>query len=46
MDLKQASEIVCEFVESENLRKHMLVVKESGEDGRYWVITCAIEPDQ
>jgi putative nucleotidyltransferase with HDIG domain len=50
MDRNQAWEIVCEFVKSEGLRKHMLAVetcvtayaRKSGEDEEKWAITALL----
>ena len=50
MDRDQAWEIVCEFVKSESLRKHMLAVeacvvaysREFGEDQRKWAVTALL----
>jgi putative nucleotidyltransferase with HDIG domain len=50
MDRKQAWEIVCEFVTSEGLRKHMLAVeacvaayaRKSGEDEEKWAVTALL----
>jgi putative nucleotidyltransferase with HDIG domain len=50
MDRQQAWEIVCEFVQSESLRKHMLAVeacvaayaKKFGEDEEKWAITALL----
>ena len=50
MDRKQAWEIVCEFVKSESLRKHMLAVeacvaayaKKFGEDEQKWAVTALL----
>jgi putative nucleotidyltransferase with HDIG domain len=50
MDRKQAWEIVCEFVKSESLRKHMLAVQTSvsayalkfGEDEEKWAVTALL----
>jgi hypothetical protein len=48
MDRDQAWEIVCEFVKSDSLRKHMLAVeacvaayaREAGEDEEKWAVAC------
>jgi putative nucleotidyltransferase with HDIG domain len=50
MDRKQAWEIVCEFVKSESLRKHMLSVQtcvsayavKFGEDEEKWAVTALL----
>jgi len=50
MDRNQAWEIVCEFVKSESLRKHMLAVetcvaayaRKYGEDEQKWAITALL----
>src|SRR5438477_6486647 len=50
MDRDQAWEIVCEFVKSENLRKHMLAVEacmrayanKLGEDDEKWAVTALL----
>jgi len=50
MDRQQAWEIVCEFVKSESLRKHMLAVeacvvayaRKSGEDEETWAIAALL----
>ena len=50
MDRDQAFGIVCEFVKSESLRKHMLAVevcvtayaRKFGEDGQKWAITALL----
>jgi predicted hydrolase (HD superfamily) len=50
MDRNQAWEIVCEFVKSESLRKHMLAVetcvaayaRKNGEDEEKWAITALL----
>ena len=50
MDRDQAWEIVCEFVKSESLRKHMLAVeacvvayaRQFGEDEQKWAITALL----
>src|SRR5437660_656162 len=50
MDRNQAWEIVCEFVKSESLRKHMLAVeacvaayaRQSGEDEQKWAVTALL----
>src|SRR5580693_361214 len=50
MDRQQAWEIVCEFVKSESLRKHMLAVEacvaayanKSGEDQEKWSVTALL----
>src|SRR3978361_997815 len=50
MDRDQAWEIVCEFVQSESLRKHMLAVeacvvayaKKLGEDEQKWAVTALL----
>ena len=50
MDRNQAWEIVCEFVKSESLRKHMLAVeacvaayaRKFGEDERKWSVTALL----
>src|SRR5260221_3699335 len=50
MDRNQAWEIVCEFVKSESLRKHMLSVeacvaayaKKLGEDEEKWAVTALL----
>src|SRR5579872_4609737 len=50
MDRNQAWEIVCEFVKSDNLRKHMLAVeacvvayaRKAGEDEEKWAVTALL----
>jgi putative nucleotidyltransferase with HDIG domain len=50
MDRDQAWEIVCEFVKSDNLRKHMLAVeacvvayaRKAGEDEEKWAVTALL----
>ncbi|HML15953.1 MAG TPA: HD domain-containing protein [Bryobacteraceae bacterium] len=50
MDRNQAYQIVCEFVQSESLRKHMLAVeacvvayaKKFGEDEQKWAVTALL----
>jgi putative nucleotidyltransferase with HDIG domain len=50
MDRDQAWEIVCEFVKSDNLRKHMLAVeacvvayaRRAGEDEEKWAVTALL----
>src|ERR1700675_4340607 len=50
MDRQQAWEIVCEFVKSESLRKHMLAVetcvtayaRKFGEDEQKWAVTALL----
>jgi putative nucleotidyltransferase with HDIG domain len=50
MDRNQAWEIVCEFVQSESLRKHMLAVeacvaayaRQFGEDEQKWAVTALL----
>ena len=50
MDRDQAWEIVCEFVKSDNLRKHMLAVeacvvayaRKAGEDEETWAVTALL----
>src|SRR5580704_7905985 len=50
MDPDQAREIVCEFVKSDNLRKHMLAVeacvaayaRRAGEDEETWAVTALL----
>lgn len=50
MDRNQAWEIVCEFVKSESLRKHMLAVetcvvayaRKNGEDEEKWAVTALL----
>jgi len=50
MDRDQAWEIVCEFVKSDNLRKHMLAVetcvaayaRKMGEDEEKWAVTALL----
>src|ERR1700733_618903 len=50
MDRDQAWEIVCEFVKSDNLRKHMLAVeacvvayaRRTGEDEETWAVTALL----
>jgi putative nucleotidyltransferase with HDIG domain len=50
MDRNQAWEIVCEFVQSDSLRKHMLAVeacvaayaRKSGEDEEKWAVTALL----
>jgi putative nucleotidyltransferase with HDIG domain len=50
MDRDQAWEIVCEFVKSDNLRKHMLAVeacvvayaRRAGEDEETWAVTALL----
>src|SRR6266481_5185334 len=50
MDRQQAWEIVCEFVKSESLRKHMLAVeacvaayaRKLGEDEEKWAVTALL----
>ena len=50
MDRDQAWEIVCEFVKSDNLRKHMLAVEacvvayahRAGEDKETWAVTALL----
>ena len=50
MDRNQAWEIVCEFVKSESLRKHMLAVeacvaayaRKTGEDEEKWAVTALL----
>jgi putative nucleotidyltransferase with HDIG domain len=50
MDRDQAWEIVCKFVKSDNLRKHMLAVeacvvayaREAGEDEEKWAVTALL----
>src|SRR6266404_6818996 len=50
MDRNQAWEIVCEFVKSESLRKHMLAVeacvvayaRKAGEDEEKWSVTALL----
>src|SRR5580658_1997062 len=50
MDRNQAWEIVCEFVKSDNLRKHMLAVeacvaayaRKAGEDEEKWVVAALL----
>ena len=50
MDRNQAWEIVCEFVKSDSLRKHMLAVeacvaayaRKTGEDEEKWAVTALL----
>ena len=50
MDRNQAWEIVCEFVKSDSLRKHMLAVeacvvayaRKAGEDEEKWAVTALL----
>ena len=50
MDREQAWQTVCEFVQSEGLRKHMLAVeacmaayaRKYGEDEEKWVVTALL----
>jgi predicted hydrolase (HD superfamily) len=50
MDRNQAREIVCEFVKSDSLRKHMLAVeacvvayaRKAGEDEEKWAVTALL----